>query len=220
MADLNAALSADGSEKGDGRPRCFGIRYRTQHRRAAPGRHRSARRSTSGYRVDQDPRRSPRWWSQAVAPEGPRSSPSRFHPDSPSGRAVASPTVPKPRSYVQRTPKKMKRLALLSALSARASESAVKVVDTIDWSAPKTKQAVTSARRRWVPLDKTLVVAECERCSRRAVVPQHRGRAPDPSGSGHSLRRTVGRHAGLHDRHGGSRRRESLLHRLQRRFRT
>ncbi|HEX6286758.1 MAG TPA: 50S ribosomal protein L4 [Acidimicrobiia bacterium] len=50
---------------------------------------------------------------------------------------------PKPRSYAQRTPKKMKRLALCSALSARASEAAIKVVDDIDWAAPKTKQAVT-----------------------------------------------------------------------------
>jgi len=49
---------------------------------------------------------------------------------------------PKPRDYSQRTPKKMKRLALRSALSARASESAVKVVEPIDWAAPKTKQAV------------------------------------------------------------------------------
>lgn len=49
---------------------------------------------------------------------------------------------PKPRDYSQRTPKKMKRLALYSALSARASESAVKVVDDIDWASPKTKQAV------------------------------------------------------------------------------
>jgi large subunit ribosomal protein L4 len=50
---------------------------------------------------------------------------------------------PKPRDYTQRTPKKMKRLALRSALSARASESAVKVIEDIDWLAPKTKQAVT-----------------------------------------------------------------------------
>lgn len=48
---------------------------------------------------------------------------------------------PKPRDYAQRTPKKMKRLALRSALSVRASESAVKVVDRFDWEAPKTKQA-------------------------------------------------------------------------------
>jgi large subunit ribosomal protein L4 len=48
---------------------------------------------------------------------------------------------PKPRDYSQRTPKKMKRLALRSALSARASEGAVMVVDSIDWSEPKTRQA-------------------------------------------------------------------------------
>jgi large subunit ribosomal protein L4 len=50
---------------------------------------------------------------------------------------------PQPRDYGQRTPKKMKRLALRSALSARAAESAVRVVDDIDWSSPKTKQAVS-----------------------------------------------------------------------------
>jgi large subunit ribosomal protein L4 len=50
---------------------------------------------------------------------------------------------PKPRDYSQRTPKKMKRLALRSALSARASEEAVKVIDDFDWAAPKTKQAVS-----------------------------------------------------------------------------
>lgn len=49
---------------------------------------------------------------------------------------------PKPRDYTQRTPKKMKRLALRSALSARASENAVMVVEEIDWAAPKTRQAV------------------------------------------------------------------------------
>jgi large subunit ribosomal protein L4 len=49
---------------------------------------------------------------------------------------------PQPRSYAQRTPKKMKRLALRSALSARAGESAVKVVEDIDWASPKTKQAL------------------------------------------------------------------------------
>jgi len=49
---------------------------------------------------------------------------------------------PHPRDYSQRTPKKMVRLALRSALSDRASESKVVVVD--DWAigAPKTKDAV------------------------------------------------------------------------------
>jgi large subunit ribosomal protein L4 len=50
---------------------------------------------------------------------------------------------PHPRDYRQRTPKKMKRLALRSALSARAAEGEVKVVETFDWAEPKTKQAVT-----------------------------------------------------------------------------
>ena len=49
---------------------------------------------------------------------------------------------PKPRDYSQRTPKKMIRLALLSALSDRAAEKQIVVVD--DWAidAPKTKEAV------------------------------------------------------------------------------
>jgi large subunit ribosomal protein L4 len=64
---------------------------------------------------------------------------------------------PQPRSYAQRTPKKMKRLALRSALSARASEAAIKVVDDFDWSAPKTKQAVTLLKAMEVQ-GKTLVV--------------------------------------------------------------
>ncbi len=47
---------------------------------------------------------------------------------------------PKPRDYSQRTPKKMIRLALLSALSDRAAEQKIVVVD--DWAidAPKTKE--------------------------------------------------------------------------------
>jgi large subunit ribosomal protein L4 len=49
---------------------------------------------------------------------------------------------PKPRDYTQRTPKKMVRLALRSALSDRARDSKILVVD--DWGVdePKTKRAV------------------------------------------------------------------------------
>jgi large subunit ribosomal protein L4 len=51
---------------------------------------------------------------------------------------------PKPRDYSQRTPKKMRRLALRSALSARAAGGQIKVVETFDvWDAPKTKQAIS-----------------------------------------------------------------------------
>ena len=51
---------------------------------------------------------------------------------------------PKPRDYSQRTPKKMKRLALRSALSTRAAAGKIKVVDSFDaWDAPRTKNAVS-----------------------------------------------------------------------------
>jgi len=51
---------------------------------------------------------------------------------------------PKPRSYAQRTPKKMIRLALRSALSDRAAEGKVLVVDSWGWDTPSTKDAVTA----------------------------------------------------------------------------
>ncbi|MGC8471466.1 MAG: 50S ribosomal protein L4 [Acidimicrobiales bacterium] len=49
---------------------------------------------------------------------------------------------PKPRSYAQRTPKKMVRLALRSALSDRASESKVALVDAWRFEVPRTKDAI------------------------------------------------------------------------------
>ncbi len=49
---------------------------------------------------------------------------------------------PKPRDYTQRTPKKMVRLALRSALSDRAAEGRIKVVDDWGIDEPKTKRGV------------------------------------------------------------------------------
>jgi large subunit ribosomal protein L4 len=51
---------------------------------------------------------------------------------------------PKPRSYDQRTPKKMKRLALRSALSDRAAEGKVVVIDDWGFDVPRTKDAVAA----------------------------------------------------------------------------
>ena len=59
-----------------------------------------------------------------------------------SGGGVAH--APKPRSYAQRTPKKMIRLALLSALSDRAAEGKVLVVDQWSFEAPRTRDAVAA----------------------------------------------------------------------------
>ena len=53
---------------------------------------------------------------------------------------------PKPREYSQRTPKKMKRLALRSALSDRAADGKVMVIDSWSFEAPRTKDAVAALR--------------------------------------------------------------------------
>jgi large subunit ribosomal protein L4 len=51
---------------------------------------------------------------------------------------------PKPRSYRQRTPKKMIKLALRSALSDRANDDKVVVVDSWGFDAPQTKEAAVA----------------------------------------------------------------------------
>ena len=51
---------------------------------------------------------------------------------------------PKPRDYSQKTPKKMVRLALRSALSDRAASERVVVVDEWNFELPKTKEAVNA----------------------------------------------------------------------------
>lgn len=48
---------------------------------------------------------------------------------------------PKPRNYRQRTPKKMIRLALRSALSDRAADGKVVVIDEWQFEAPRTRDA-------------------------------------------------------------------------------
>jgi large subunit ribosomal protein L4 len=49
---------------------------------------------------------------------------------------------PRPRKYDQKTPKKMVQQALRCALSDRASEQAIRLVDRFVFEAPKTKDAV------------------------------------------------------------------------------
>jgi large subunit ribosomal protein L4 len=54
---------------------------------------------------------------------------------------------PKPRSYAQRTPRKMVRLALLCALSDRADIGHIVVIDDWKIEGPKTKDAATIVRK-------------------------------------------------------------------------
>ncbi len=53
---------------------------------------------------------------------------------------------PKPRSYKQRTPKRMVQLALRSALSDRAMEGKVSVISEWGFGLPKTKEAAAALR--------------------------------------------------------------------------
>ena len=68
---------------------------------------------------------------------------------------------PKPRKYDQKTPKKMIKLALRSALSDRAAEGKVVVVDEWGFAAPKTKDAVKALSALGVD-GKALVVVDTE----------------------------------------------------------
>ncbi|HVB05609.1 MAG TPA: 50S ribosomal protein L4 [Acidimicrobiales bacterium] len=58
---------------------------------------------------------------------------------------------PKPRSYAQRTPKKMVQAALRCALSDRARAGELRLVDALTFESPKTKDAIA-----------TLAALECE----------------------------------------------------------
>ena len=69
---------------------------------------------------------------------------------------------PKPRSYVQHTPKKMVRLALLSALSDRAEMGRVAVIDDWKITEPKTKDAATILRKLKLTGSVLIVLAQAE----------------------------------------------------------
>jgi large subunit ribosomal protein L4 len=69
---------------------------------------------------------------------------------------------PKPRSYAQRTPKKMVRLALLSALSDRADIGRIALVDDWKITGPRTKDAVTILRKLKLTGSVLIVVAHDE----------------------------------------------------------
>ena len=63
---------------------------------------------------------------------------------SPQWRGGGAAHGPKPRDYRQRTPKKMKRLALASALSDRARSGSVIVVDRWRFDGPRTRDAAVA----------------------------------------------------------------------------
>ncbi|OEK67794.1 50S ribosomal protein L4 [Staphylococcus equorum] len=68
---------------------------------------------------------------------------------------------PTPRSYSYKMPKKMRRLALRSALSYKVQEKGLTVVDTLNLEAPKTKEFKNVLSNLEQP-KKVLVVTESE----------------------------------------------------------
>jgi large subunit ribosomal protein L4 len=75
---------------------------------------------------------------------------------------------PKPRSYRQHTPKKMVRLALLSALSDRAATNRIALVDQWGWDGPKTKDAVSALAKLKISGRVLVVLADDETVASRS----------------------------------------------------
>lgn len=65
---------------------------------------------------------------------------------------------PVPRSYEKKMPRKMRRAALRSALSAKAAEQQLVVVDELTMAAPKTKEMAATLKRLTSGEGKTLVL--------------------------------------------------------------
>ncbi|MGB9661599.1 MAG: 50S ribosomal protein L4 [Moorellaceae bacterium] len=65
---------------------------------------------------------------------------------------------PRPRNYGYRLPKKMRRLALRSALSAKVQEGNLVVLDELKLSRPRTKDMINILKALQVGEDKALIV--------------------------------------------------------------
>jgi large subunit ribosomal protein L4 len=76
---------------------------------------------------------------------------------------------PVPRDYTQRTPKKMRRLALHSALSSRAAGGEIKILGSIDWDEPKTRRAVMMLEGMGAAGKTLFVLNRSDRLIERAV---------------------------------------------------
>lgn len=67
---------------------------------------------------------------------------------------------PQPRSYTQVVPKQVRALARKSAFNARARENAVIVVESLDYSAPRTREIATLLSRLGVGQQKVLILTD------------------------------------------------------------
>jgi len=67
---------------------------------------------------------------------------------------------PKPRHYIKKMPRKMRRLALCSALSAKAAEEHIIVLDAIEFEVPKTRTMVDTLRNLNVGTSAVILLPE------------------------------------------------------------
>jgi large subunit ribosomal protein L4 len=68
--------------------------------------------------------------------------------------------APKPRSYRYTVPKKIKRIAMKSALSSKVIDNNIVVLEELNFDAPKTKQVVSLLQNLKVDSKTLIVVAE------------------------------------------------------------
>ena len=68
--------------------------------------------------------------------------------------------APKPRDYSYKVPKKVKRLALKSALSAKVQDNEISVVDSFDFAEPKTKEMAAALKNLNAAKKALIVTAE------------------------------------------------------------
>ncbi|KUO73266.1 MAG: 50S ribosomal protein L4 [Clostridia bacterium BRH_c25] len=68
--------------------------------------------------------------------------------------------APKPRSYRYSVPKKIKRIALKSALSSKVIDNDIVVIEELNFDAPKTKQVVSLLENLKVDSKTLIVMAE------------------------------------------------------------
>lgn len=68
--------------------------------------------------------------------------------------------APKPRSYRYTVPKKIKRIAMKSALSSKVNDNNILVVEELNFDAPKTKQVVSLLQNLKVDSKTLIVVAD------------------------------------------------------------
>lgn len=76
---------------------------------------------------------------------------------------------PKPKDYSQAVPKKVKRLALRSALSAKAKDSEIIVIDKFDLKKPTTKKASEILKKIGVLKSATVILAKNEEVAAKSL---------------------------------------------------